>query len=181
MVITDEEIEKNKEMIIKLLRKTERKNIDILIDKLERSDFFTAPASKIYHLNCKGGLAYHSLSVCRTLNKLAKTFHVDIPSDTIIIAGLLHDVCKINLYKYDNARHKYVTIGSQKEHGILSVERVKKTIELTEQEELMIRWHMGRYTWDGNFEKMEDKLKAEHPEVYLMYFADHISTLFVEE
>ena len=181
MVITDEEIEKNKEIIIKLLRKTERKNIDILIDKLERSDFFTAPASKIYHLNCKGGLAFHSLSVCRALNKLAKAFHVDIPNDTIIITGLLHDVCKINLYKYDNRIREYITIGSQKEHGILSVERIKKTIDITEQEELMIRWHMGCYTWDGDFKKMEDKIKDERPEVFLMYFADHISTLFMEK
>lgn len=180
MTITEEQIQRNKEVIIKLLRKTERPNIEDMIKKLEESDYFTAPASTMYHLSCKGGLAYHSLMVCKTLKQLSETYKVPIPEDTLIIAGILHDVCKVNKYHFVHGRYKTI-FGTSNDHGLLSIQRIKKSIELTEQEEMMIRWHMARYTWDGKFDEVEDKLKNEFPEVYLMYFADHISTLFVEE
>lgn len=175
-------IEGNKESIKVLLKSTNRPNIDKLINALEKNDYFEAPASTIYHLNCKGGLAYHSLSVYNTLKELNDIFNINIPQESLIIVGLLHDVCKINIYGWnEESKMFYKKSQAPKEHGLRSVSMLKQVIELTEKEEYMIRWHMQYYTWDGNFKLNEDNIKKKHPEAYLAYFADHISTLFLED
>jgi len=179
MIISREQIQTNKEKIIQLLLDTKRPNIEKLVERLEQSDFFYAPASTKYHLCCSGGLAHHSLMVCGTLKKLCETFNIDIPLDTIVITGLLHDMCKMNYYiMVRNSFHKHK--DASEKHGLLSVERIKFFIDLSETEELMIRWHMGPYTKDGNYREADDVMKR-HPESFLMYFADHISTLFRED
>jgi len=176
------DIESNKREIIRLLNSTNRDGISNLIKALEKSDFFDAPASTIYHLNCRGGLAEHSLCVYETLETLSKTFNVNIPKDSIIIVGLLHDLCKIYTYVWSEKNKRYYKRKAiSNKHGLKSIKRATQFIKLTNKEYDMIRWHMNHYTWDGNFKDEEDRLKKECPEAYLAYFADHISTLFVEE
>ena len=51
--------------IIKLLKSTGRENIDNVISWMKENHFFEAPASVMYHNNCAGGLAKHSLDVYR--------------------------------------------------------------------------------------------------------------------
>lgn len=53
----------NKERFIELLRSTKREGIEKLIDFLEKTDFFTAPASTRFHSSYEGGLLQHSLNV----------------------------------------------------------------------------------------------------------------------
>ena len=43
----------NKDRYIELLKSTNRAGVDKLIDTLEHSDFFKAPASTVYHSNFK--------------------------------------------------------------------------------------------------------------------------------
>ena len=52
-----------KEEIIRLLRETNRNGMDKVIEFLEKSDFFTAPASTRFHGAYEGGLAEHSFKV----------------------------------------------------------------------------------------------------------------------
>lgn len=175
-------IEKNKKIIIDLLKSTKRKNIDALIRAMEKSDFFIAPASAKYHLAEQGGLAQHSLNVYQTFRDLCDKYKIQLPQTTIIIVGLLHDICKVHNYIYNPITKKFRRrLISSKDHGSKSVRMITKYIELDAKEEALIRWHMARYTWDGNFKAMEYDLKKEHPEVYMLYFADHISTLYLEE
>lgn len=56
-----------KEEFIKLLKETNREGMDKLIEFLENSDFFEAPASTRYHGNFKGGLVEHSMKVYEIL------------------------------------------------------------------------------------------------------------------
>ena len=44
-----------------------RKGADELLEWIERTDFFTAPASTRYHCSCEGGLVMHSVSVFNTM------------------------------------------------------------------------------------------------------------------
>jgi len=175
------DIESNKQEIIRLLNSVNREGMPKLIRAMEKSDFFIAPASTIYHLNCKGGLAYHSLSKYRTLKKLCEIFGITLPIDSIIIVGLLHDLCKIFTYAWDNVNKKYYKKKlSSNKHGLKSIKRINQFMKLTNKEYDMIRWHMNHYSWDGDFKAEEDRLRRECPEAYLAYFADHISTLFLE-
>ena len=172
-----EEMNKNKDAIITLLRYTQRENIEALIEYLRNSDYFHAPASTKYHLNFPGGLAMHSISVYKTLRRLCSEFDIDIPEESIIIACLLHDVCKIGAYKPQGDSYSY-NRNQPPGHGDLSVSRILNYIELTDQERLMIRWHMNHY--DRAFQNQENKICKQCPEIYIMYFADHISTAYLE-
>ena len=95
--------DKMKEEFLELLRKVKREGIDDLIAFLEKSDFFKAPASTRFHGNFEGGLVEHSLKVYEILkHKVENNIKgITIPEESIIIIGLLHDICKTNFYKTD--------------------------------------------------------------------------------
>ena len=93
-----------KKKFIDLLKSTEREGIDDLIDFLEnKSDFFKAPASTRFHGDHEGGLLEHSLKVYEILSYKCKNsvMPFDIPEESIILIGLLHDICKVNFYKVE--------------------------------------------------------------------------------
>lgn len=94
-----------KDEFIALLKSTNRHGIDECLLVLEQLGFFTAPASTKFHLNTDGGLVEHSLNVCKvalrireTMIKLDSTLEATLPKESIIIAALLHDVCKSDIY-----------------------------------------------------------------------------------
>ena len=144
-----------KDQIIELLKSTNREGMDKLIEFLESSDFFTAPASTRFHGNIEGGLAKHSFKVYEILKEKIRVSGMAIPDDTIIISALLHDICKTNFYKIDyrNAKNSlgvwekvpYYTIEDTIPygHGEKSVMMLMEYIKLTNDEKYAIRWHMG--------------------------------------
>lgn len=146
-----------KEKFIELLKSTNRPGIEDLISFLEKTDFFTAPASTRFHGSFEGGLVEHSLKVYEILDYKAKNnvLKLEIPDDTIKIVSLLHDICKLNFYKVDyrNAKNAlgewekvpYYTIDDTIPygHGEKSVMMLTEYIKLTSEEKYCIRWHMG--------------------------------------
>lgn len=108
---TKEEILEMKEDFIAILRRIKRPNANIegLIEKLETTDFFMAPASTKYHNACYGGLLNHSLNVYNNLEMLVinKGLEEEIPFESRIICGLLHDISKMNFYE-PSVRNKKV-------------------------------------------------------------------------
>ena len=70
-----------KEEIINLLKSTNREGMDKVIEFMEKSDFFTAPASTKFHGAYEGGLAEHSFKVYEILKyKVANCIEkFDIP------------------------------------------------------------------------------------------------------
>ena len=153
----------NKKDFIRLLRDTKRDGIEDLIKWLDtETDFFTAPASTKYHLNCKGELLQHSLNV---LDQLVVQASMEVSDNdisqelmkSIVIVSLLHDVCKANFYiekeknvkneKGDWIKEPFYTINDSFPvgHGENSVILIQKFIDLTDDEILAIRWHMGAF------------------------------------
>lgn len=137
-----------KEEYIKLLEGIDREGMEKLIEFLEESDFFEAPASTRYHGSKKGGLLEHSMKVYEIL----KTKTED--NDSVKIVALLHDICKVNFYKteYRNAKINgaweqvpYYTVDDTIPygHGEKSVMMISEFIKLTPEEKYAIRWHMG--------------------------------------
>ena len=59
--------QKMKEEFLNLLRKVNREGIEDIINFLEKSDFFKAPASTRFHGDHEGGLVEHSLKVYEIL------------------------------------------------------------------------------------------------------------------
>ena len=146
-----------KEEFINLLRSTNREGMEDVINFLEKSDFFKAPASTRFHGDYEGGLLEHSMKVYEILKDKVKTasISIDTPDESIIIMALLHDVCKANYYKVDyrNAKNAlgewekvpYYTVDDTIPygHGEKSVMMLTEYVKLTNEEKYAIRWHMG--------------------------------------
>lgn len=94
-----------KEEFIELLRSTHREGVEDLLEGLENMGFFTAPASANHHLNTEGGLVQHSLNTCKAalmvwegMAAIEPGLEKEVERESVIIASLLHDVCKSDIY-----------------------------------------------------------------------------------
>lgn len=160
-----------KEEFVALLEETNREGIEDVLDFLEKSDFYTAPASTRYHSCHEGGLLEHSMNVYKCLmekrgNATWAGILNSVEHDTIIISALLHDICKTYFYvpeyrnkKVYNENGKKIDEGGRFDwqvvrgysvddkmplgHGEKSVMLLEKYIELKSVERYAIRWHMG--------------------------------------
>ena len=151
-------LQKYKEEFCDLLRSTQRDGIENLIAWLENeTDFFIAPASAKRHGSYEGGLLIHSLSVYRILNNFAKNLS-GVEKSSLVIAGLLHDLCKVNFYtkgvrnvkipgerRWEEVEVYTIEDSLPLGHGEKSVYLAMKHIQLTDEEAMAIRWHMGGY------------------------------------
>lgn len=134
---------------------------DKLLSFLEKSDFFTAPASTRFHGSYEGGLCEHSLQVYDCLkdylsrDRVKNVYELNVSDETIAKVALLHDVCKINCYKV-STRNKKDTHGNWIQvpyyefddpmpygHGEKSVYIIRSFIPLSREEAFAIRYHMG--------------------------------------
>lgn len=119
---TNEQLSGMKAEFIELINSINREGFkkEALLNKLESSDFYTAPASTRFHNCVKGGLLDHSLNVYYNLKSLVerKNLQDKISEDSIKIVGLLHDMGKINNYKifYKNEK-KYSDYGTKQDEG----------------------------------------------------------------
>lgn len=205
------DIYKNKDTFIELLRKITRYGADVetLIETLEASDFFTAPASTRFHNSVEGGLCDHSLNVYFNLYSLVKNKHLEdsISEESIIICALLHDISKMNLYEktYRNVK-KYSEHGSKRDNGgrfDWEVEESYKTVDIDrrflygnheETSEYIIRnyiplsWQESVAILTHHFSSSYDSVPIEsvalkyerNPLAVLLHAADLIST-YIDE
>ena len=138
----------------------DRPGMDDLMAWLERSDFYTAPASTRFHGNYPGGLLEHSLNVYDCLTNLAvvRCSDLNIPKDSVAVAALFHDVTKANYYVASTRNVKDEITGVWRKepcyktedklplgHGEKSVIILQSFIKLTRDEIFAIRWHMDGF------------------------------------
>ena len=179
----------NKDEIIKLLKTVKRDGIEDLINFLENSDFFTAPASTKYHNAFAGGLAQHSLNVYNNLVEITKDKGFD--KESLIVCALLHDICKIYFYTEEMRNKKdengnwvkepYYTVKDEMPlgHGEKSCFLVQKFIKLNTDELYAIRWHMGLAEPKENYNYVSDAF-TKHPLAVYLHIADLLSTYITE-
>lgn len=94
-----------------LMSGVSREGKDALMDYIQKSDFYTAPASTKFHLSCEGGLLQHSLNVydCLQAKKESSTWGrilEEAGAEALILCPLLHDLCKTYFYKIDFKNQK---------------------------------------------------------------------------
>lgn len=153
---------------------------------LVESDFFTAPASTRFHGSHEGGLCEHSLNVWKQMVRLLKAYpEIKTTGETVAVIALLHDVCKVGLYKVDyrNAKNDagqwekvpyyvYDEQFSYGNHGGKSVYLIGKHIKLTDQEAVAVQCHMGNE--DGKYSTSD--AYRQFPLAWLLHVADEAST-----
>ena len=152
-----------KEKFIEIYTKNiKREGADKLLEYLTSpaSDFFTAPASARFHSSYEGGLVDHSINVYECLKSYldsdrAKDFGFEYSEESIAIVSLLHDLCKVNVYKKGFRNVKDEKGAWQRVdtfefddklpygHGEKSVYIISGYMKLTREEAFAIRYHMG--------------------------------------
>ena len=167
------DLAKNKQEFEELARKyIKRDGLDRLLNWLDETDFYTAPASTKYHLSVEGGLCQHSLNVFHAMVKLCNTYWNKAESDdniyngtnievegsfnleNITVVTLFHDICKANCYIKDWKNVKVDGKWVQEEywkweeqfiygHGTKSVYILQQYMRLYIEEAQAIRFHMG--------------------------------------
>ena len=196
-------MEKLKEQYISLLTSTGRNGIDNVTAYLEKAGFFRAPASVNRHLSHDGGLLEHSLNVYNVAMRLREqmiALRADIeerlPQESVVLAALLHDVCKANIYKKmtkyrKDANNRWEAYSGYDVdytrfplgHGEKSVVMLLRLgLELTNDEVLAIRWHMG--AWELSFQSFESKSNisaaSDVPLVAILQAADALAAHLLE-
>ncbi len=188
----------DKEKFLQIYKENiKREGADKLLEFLEKSDFFTAPASTRYHGAYEGGLLRHSLNVYECLvaylerERVKEQYKLSVSGETAAVVALLHDVCKVNFYtvSYRNSKNDktgqweklpYYTINDTLPygHGEKSVYMVSGFIRLSREEAMAIRWHMG-------FSGIEDKntigaALEKYPLAFALSVADMEASYFIE-
>lgn len=176
-----------------------REGADKLLDFLEnKSDFFTAPASTRYHNAFEGGLLRHSLNVYKCLvaylerGRVKDMYKLEASAETAAIVALLHDLCKVNIYRVSYRNSKNDKTGQWEKvpyyeihdnlpygHGEKSVYMISGFMRLTREEAMAIRWHMG-------FSGTEDprtvgQALSQYPLAFALATADMEATYFLEK
>lgn len=192
-------MENLKEKFVKIYKENiTREGADKLLEYLlsDKSDFFTAPASTRFHGSYPGGLAEHSINVYECLkdylsrDRVKELYNMDFSDETIAIVSLLHDICKVNIYKPgtrnvkdENGVWKQVPTYTFEDkmpygHGEKSVYIINGYMRLTRDEAFAIRYHMG-------FTGVEDvgtvsKAFEMFPLAFATAIADMESTFYLE-
>lgn len=189
------------------LAKVNRPGMDKLLTYIQKSDFYTAPASTRFHLCCPGGLLQHSLNVLDALRSLLNwnesdqkweycvAGHVtDTASDeSVIIMALLHDLCKTHFYGTTMRNVKNEDTGAWEKkpfyvvddkmplgHGDKSVLLAGKYIELSCQELYAIWHHMGYSGQDYSAAQAIDHSISKYPMVLALQTADMMASKLLE-
>jgi hypothetical protein len=173
-----------------------RENSEKLLNYLEKSDFFIAPASTQYHGSYVGGLVEHSLNVHNCLfdyllrENCKDKYKMNYTDETIAIVSLLHDVCKISCYKssFKNVKtnegiwEKVPTFVYDDElpygHGEKSVYIINGFIQLTREEAFAIRYHMG-FSVEGDKRNVGAAFE-KYPLAFALSVADMEATYYLE-
>lgn len=192
-----------KEKFIELYRRfITRPGSEELLSYLEKSDFFTAPASARFHLSVPGGLCKHSINVYENLRdqylhyrEIKEDDFRDLTpeqEETIAICGLLHDLCKISFYvpvKKSRKTGKLLPNGKPEwedytgydiedklpyGHGEKSVYIVSGFMRLSREEAMAIRWHMG--AWAEGESRDAGNAFEMFPLALMTHIADMLAT-----
>lgn len=167
-----------------------------LANKLEKINFFVAPASINHHGNHDGGLYEHCNEV--TFQLLYLTKRLDLTwsrPESPYIVGMFHDLCKCDNYKKSRSRrpntismglgnddslyeekweyNKDILIPGHGEKSVIMAQSIYGY--LTEEEIMCIRWHMGAFDDKANWQYYSGAV-AKYPNVLFTHTADMIAS-----
>lgn len=189
----------NKERFIEIYTsKIKREGADKLLEYLtsSQSDFFTAPASARFHSSYEGGLLDHSLNVYDCLvgylnSENAKRFGFEYSEESVAIVALLHDLCKVGIYKkgFRNVKdekgmwQRVDTFEYDDKlpygHGEKSVYIISGYMRLTREEAFAIRYHMG-YSSEREDPRNVSAAFEMFPLAFALSTADSEATYYLE-
>ncbi len=166
-MLSEIDIKHNKDYFCQIYNDTimHREGGVALYEWLLNSSFFIDPASTKYHESYAGGLCEHTLKVYDALSDLVYLFNPDFTHMSIATVSLLHDICKVGVYK-----ETYKNVKSYDEKDVLAAEKWKVKHD-----------NLGDFVWVSEKTYLfEDSLPLGHGEKSL-YLASKFLTLLDDE
>ena len=180
-------VEQARDAFVDALGSVRREGVGALMDWIGASDFYTAPASTRFHGAYEGGLVQHSVEVLDYLMVLDEAFEAGLPTDSMVLCALLHDLCKVGFYKVDmrwrkNSRNQWEQYPTYKidedypfgGHGSKSVYLIQHFVALQPEEAAAINCHMGQF--DATTYSNPSHAFETYPLAWLLHVADEAST-----
>lgn len=93
-----------------------------------RKEFLIAPAAKMMHHACLGGLAEHTLSISGVALKMCEHYPA-LDRDLLLAGSLLHDIGKIEEFDFATVPFSYTDSGRLVGHLVIGSEMVRKQAE----------------------------------------------------
>ena len=168
-----------------------RAGVGDLMEWLDRTDFFDAPASGRYHGACPGGLVDHSLAVLDQLRRINAAWEMGLDEGSMVVCALFHDLCKADYYRPDTRNvkddrgvwHKVpcYTVAERYHfggHGSKSVYLLMSFIKLSPEEAAAINCHMGQF--DATAYSKPAEVFADNPLAWALHVADEAATYLDE-
>lgn len=169
-----------------------REGLEPLLDWICKADFFTAPASTKYHGAYEGGLCQHSLDVYSYARKLAFLMPEQPSEESLAIASLFHDICKVNIYKTEKKNQKIDGVWKEVPfyvvdekfhfggHGSKSVFLIQQFMRLTTEEAAAINCHMGFSDGSPNAVRDIGNAYQQFPLAWVVHVADEAATYLLD-
>ena len=176
----------------------DREGMDALMQFIEKSDFYTAPASARFHGAEEGGLLTHSINVYNCLLRKKQSVGslwaevlAEVPDESIAITALLHDLCKTYYYAVEMRNKKingeWVQVPAYRVedkipygHGEKSVMMIEEYMKLKPMERYAIRWHMGPYSGEQDWNTLGAAME-KYPLVLALFEADMEASHLMEK
>ena len=164
-----------------------------IVEGLSKTDYFYGPSSTKWHAAYPGGGFDHAFNVTECLVKMTQKLGLSWQRPiSPFLVGLLHDYTKVGAYimkqEMNPVTHEIATWYEWNPearklsdiHGEDSLLKVREIVQLTEEEEACIRWHMGAYegkeSWPGY-----DAAIRKFPNVLWTHTADMYASKVMEE
>ena len=164
-----------------------REGVEDLMAWLGGTDLYVAPASSRYHGAYEGGLVEHLLDVHAELRRLNEAYGFGFSEESMAVAALFHDLCKVNCYRADTRNvkddhgvwHKVPCYRFDEGfrfggHGSKSVYLAQTFINLTPDEATAINCHMGQF--DATTYSNVSAAFEACPLAWALHVADEAST-----
>lgn len=183
----------SRKQIVDKIKVTEQ--LKSVICWLDCTDFYIAPASTRYHESFAGGLLLHSLTVAARIIELAdlSVYASKVNIEDAILCALVHDWCKIHKYEQYMRNQKNEETGQWEKvpsykyredimiplgHGETSMYMAMKMFNISKQEAVAIRNHMGKWAADNSYNITDlQYANQNYPLNLLLQFADQLACI----
>ena len=150
---------------------------DKQIEKLIDMGYFKAPASLSHHGTMEGDLYHHSKMIYMQLEEYTQKLYFSWKDRrSPIVIGFLHDLCKADDYIWEDGKYVKNSASVLTGHGDKSaIMALQLFPELTDEEVMCIRYHMGAYEGQEKWKTLGNAIKS-YPNILWVHHADMITS-----
>lgn len=150
---------------------------DKQVEKLVKMGYFKVPASLSHHGTMEGDLYQHSKMIYLQLKEYTQKLYLSWKEErSPVVIAFLHDLCKTDDYVLVGGEYVWNKNRILSGHGEKSVIMALQLFpELTDEEVMCIRYHMGAYEGQEKWKTLGNAVKS-YPNILWVHHADMIAS-----